>query len=99
MTDIQDITEEEAVSNLPFLLTMTERNRTIWRIKRPDGAVALLSPVLQSGPPVDNEVLDQVEEFRKNFIENENPELATSQQKGGEENSETSSVESSQEET
>ena len=99
MTDIQDITEEEAVSNLPFLLTMTERNRTIWRIKRPDGAVALFSPVLQSGPPVDNEVLDQVEEFRKNFIENENPELAASQQKGGEENSETSSVESSQEET
>ena len=70
MTDIQDITEEEAVSNLPFLLSMTERNRTVWRIKSPNGAVALLSPVLQSGPPVDQEILDQVEDFRKGFMEN-----------------------------
>lgn len=69
MTDIQDISEEEAISNLPFLLTMCERNRTVWRIKRPDGAVAILSPVVQSGPPVDKEVLDQVEEFRKGYLE------------------------------
>ena len=70
MTDIQEITEEEAVTNLSFLLTMCERNRTVWRIKRPDGSVALLSPVLQSGPPVDNDVLKQVEEFRKDFVDN-----------------------------
>ena len=69
MTDIQDISEEEAISNLPFLLTMCERNRTVWRIKSPDGAVAILSPVVQSGPPVDKEVLDQVEEFRKGYLE------------------------------
>ena len=69
MTDIQDVTEEEACKNLKFLLTMTERNRTVWRIKSPNGAVTLLSPVLQSGPPVDKEVLDQVEEFRKGYLE------------------------------
>ena len=69
MTDIQDVTEEEACKNLKFLLTMTERNRTVWRIKSPEGAVALLSPVIQSGPPVDEEVLKQVEEFRKEFID------------------------------
>ena len=69
MTDIQDITEEEACNNLKFLLTMTERNRTVWRIKSPEGAVALLSPVIQSGPPVDEEVLKQVEEFRNEFID------------------------------
>ena len=69
MTDIQDITEEEACNNLKFLLTMTERNRTGWRIKSPEGAVALLSPVIQSGPPVDEEVLKQVEEFRNEFID------------------------------
>ena len=69
MTDIQDITEEEACNNLKFLLTMTERNRTVWRIKSPEGAVALLSPVIQSGPPVDEEVLKQVEEFRTEFID------------------------------
>jgi len=70
MTDIQDVTEEEACKNLKFLLTMTERNRTVWRIKSPEGAVALLSPILQSGPPVDEEVLKQVEEFRQDFVDN-----------------------------
>ena len=69
MTDIQDVTEEEACKNLKFLLTMTERNRTVWRIKSPEGAVALLSPVIQSGPPVDEEVLKHVEEFRNEFID------------------------------
>ena len=72
MTDIQDVTEEEACKNLKFLLTMTERNRTVWRIKSPEGAVALLSPILQSGPPVDEEVLKQVEEFRQDFVDNPN---------------------------
>tara|TARA_Y100001970_G_scaffold76443_1_gene97050 strand:- start:786 stop:1004 length:219 start_codon:yes stop_codon:yes gene_type:complete len=72
MTDIQDVTEEEACKNLKFLLTMTERNRTVWRIKSPEGAVALLSPVIQSGPPVDEEVLKQVDEFRKDFVDNPN---------------------------
>ncbi len=72
MTDIQDVTEEEACKNLKFLLTMTERNRTVWRIKSPEGAVALLSPVLQSGPPVDEEVLKQVEEFQQDFVDNPN---------------------------
>ena len=72
MTDIQDVTEEEACKNLKFLLTMTERNRTVWRIKSPEGAVALLSPVLQSCPPVDEEVLKQVEEFQQDFVDNPN---------------------------
>ena len=70
MTDVQDITEEEAVSNLSFLLKMTDRNRTVWRITCEDGSVALLSPVIQSGPPIDKDVIDQVEEFRKDFVEN-----------------------------
>ena len=68
MTDFQEITEEEAVDQLPFLLTMCERNRTVWKIKRTDGSVAILSPVTQSGPPVDPEVLSVVEEFRKSMV-------------------------------
>ncbi|MAS48033.1 MAG: hypothetical protein CL557_11540 [Alphaproteobacteria bacterium] len=72
MTDIQDVTEEEACKNLKFLLTMTERNRTVWRVKSPEGAVALISPVIQSGPPVDDEVLKQVDEFRQDFVDNPN---------------------------
>ena len=77
MTDIQDITAEEAVANLPFLLSLTERNRTVWRIKSPNGSVALLSPVIQSGPPVDKEVINQVEEFRNRFLNDESSQLAT----------------------
>ena len=77
MTDIQDITAEEAIKNLPFLLSLTERNRTVWRIKSPDGSVALLSPVIQSGPPVDKEVINQVEEFRNKFLNDESSQLAT----------------------
>ena len=77
MTDIQEITAEEAVANLPFLLSLTERNRTVWKIKSPDGSVALLSPVIQSGPPVDKEVIDQVEEFRTKFLNDESSQLAT----------------------
>ena len=71
MTDVQDITEEEAVSNLAFLLKMTDRNRTVWRIACDDGSVALLSPVIQSGPPIDKDVLDVVEEFRQEVIADE----------------------------
>ena len=77
MTDIQDITAEEAIKNLPFLLSLTERNRTVWRIKSPDGSVALLSPVIQSGPPISEEVIDQVEEFRNRFLNDESSQLAT----------------------
>ena len=77
MTDIQDITAEEAVANLPFLLSLTQRNRTVWRIKSPDGSVALLSPVIQSGPPISEEVIDQVEEFRNKFLNDESSQLAT----------------------
>ena len=77
MTDIQDITAEEAVANLPFLLSLTEINRTVWRIKSPDGSVALLSPVIQSGPPISEEVIDQVEEFRNRFLNDESSQLAT----------------------
>tara|TARA_B100000941_G_scaffold289123_1_gene267407 strand:- start:726 stop:989 length:264 start_codon:yes stop_codon:yes gene_type:complete len=77
MTDIQDITEEEAIKNLPFLLSLTKRNRTVWRIKSPDGSVALLSPVIQSGPPISEEVIDQVEEFRNRFLNDESSQLAT----------------------
>lgn len=95
MTDIQEITAEEAVSNLPFLLSLTERNRTVWRIKSPDGSVAMLSPVIQSGPPVDDEVLSQVEEFREKFLNDANTKLATSLEETTQEAPQTSETPSS----
>jgi hypothetical protein len=75
MTDVQDITEDEAINNLPFLLSMTERNRTVWRIACKNGSTALLSPVIQSGPPVDEEVMSVAEEFREQFLEQVDKEV------------------------
>ena len=63
------VTLEEAEKYFDFLVDMCERNRCVWRIERPDGAAVLLAPVVQSGPPLSEDVIDQVEEFRKQFIE------------------------------
>ena len=65
------VTEEEATKHLEFLISMCERNRTIWRIQREDGKAVLMSPIVQSGPPVSDEVVDQVEEFRQQFLQQE----------------------------
>ena len=50
------------------MLSMCTRNRTVWRIVQEDGSVSLLSPMIQSGPPIDEEVMNQVEEFKKELI-------------------------------
>ena len=63
------ITEAEAEKYLEFLVDMCERNRCVWRIERPDGAAVILAPVVQSGPPIPEEVLDQVEEFKTQFLQ------------------------------
>ena len=63
------VTEAEAEKYLEFLVDMCERNRCVWRIEREDGAAVILAPVVQSGPPLSEDVIDQVEEFRKQFIE------------------------------
>ena len=68
MVDIQEVTQKEAESNLPFMLSMCTRNRTVWSIVQEDGSVSLLSPMIQSGPPIDEEVMSQVEEFKKELI-------------------------------
>ena len=68
MVDIQEVTQKEAESNLPFMLSICTINRTVWRIVQEDGSVSLLSPMIQSGPPIDEEVMSQVEEFKKELI-------------------------------
>ena len=50
---------------------MCERNRVIWRIEREDGKAVLMSPILQSSLPVSDDVVTQVEEFRKQYLERE----------------------------
>ena len=62
-------TLQEAEDHLEFLVNMCERNRVIWRIEREDGKAVLMSPILQSSLPVSDDVVNQVEEFRKQFVE------------------------------
>jgi len=68
MNEPISITEAEAQQYLEFIVDMCERNRCVWRIERPDGAAVILAPIVQSGPPLSEEVIDQVEEFRKQFV-------------------------------
>ncbi len=64
-------TFQEASEHLEFLVNMCERNRVIWRIEREDGKAVLMSPILQSSLPVSDDVVTQVEEFRKQYLERE----------------------------
>ena len=66
-----NVTEQEATEHLEFMVSMCDRNRVIWRIEREDGKAVLMAPIAQSGPPVSEDVVTQVEEFRKQFL-NEN---------------------------
>ena len=63
------VTQEEAEDKIGFMIDMCYRNRCVWRIERPDGTAVLLSPHIQSAPPINSDVIDQVEEFRKQFLE------------------------------
>ncbi|AIX17238.1 hypothetical protein Syn7803C76_15 [Synechococcus phage ACG-2014b] len=72
MTEFIRVTLEEAEKYFEFMVDMCERNRCVWRIERPDGAAVILAPVVQSGPPLSDDVIDQVEEFRKQFIDEQN---------------------------
>ena len=68
MNDPIRVTEEEAEKYLEFLVDMCDRNRCVWRIERPDGRAVIMAPIVQFELPISEEVIDQVEEFRKQFI-------------------------------
>ena len=68
MNDIIEITEEEAKSALGVYLSLVDRKRCVFRIQLENGSAAMLSPVIQSGPPIDPEVIEQVEDFKKAFM-------------------------------
>ena len=80
------VTQKEAEDKISFMIDMCYRNRCVWRIEREDGSAVLLSPIIQSAPPINEEVITQVEEFRKQFLEsNEDPKLAAPFQEGTQE--------------
>ncbi len=64
-----NVTQKEAEDKISFMIDMCYRNRCVWRIEREDGTAVLLSPMIQSAPPISEEVIDQVEEFKQQFME------------------------------
>ena len=81
-----NVTQKEAEDKISFMIDMCYRNRCVWRIEREDGSAVLLSPIIQSAPPINEVVITQVEEFRKQFLEsNEDPKLAAPFQEGTQE--------------
>jgi hypothetical protein len=62
------VTEKQAEDNLEFMLDLTETQRVCWKITRPDGKSVMMVPVNEI-PPVSEEIQDQVEEFRKAFLD------------------------------
>ncbi len=81
-----NVTQKEVEDKISFMIDMCYRNRCVWRIEREDGSAVLLSPIIQSAPPINEEVINQVEEFRKQFLEsNEDPKLAAPFQEGTQE--------------
>ena len=64
-----NVTQKEAEDKISFMIDMCYRNRCVWRIEREDGTAVLLSPMIQSAPPISEEGIDQVEEFKQQFME------------------------------
>ncbi|ADO99528.1 Phd-like antitoxin [Synechococcus phage Syn19] len=62
------VTDEQAEQYLEFMVDLTDNQRVIWKITRSDGKSVMMVPVNEI-PPVSEEIQNQVEEFRKEFIE------------------------------
>jgi hypothetical protein len=63
------ITLRQAEDHFDFILDLTETQRVCWKITRPDGKSAMMVPINEI-PPVPEEIQNEVEEFRKSFLDN-----------------------------
>jgi len=62
------ITLRQAEDHFDFIMDLTESQHVCWKIVRPDGKSCMMVPVNEI-PPVPDEIQDEVEEFRKSFLE------------------------------
>ncbi|QIN97215.1 hypothetical protein [Synechococcus phage S-H25] len=62
------ITLRQAEDHFDFIMDLTESQRVCWKITRPDGKSAMMVPVNEISP-VSEEIQNQVEDFRKQFLE------------------------------
>lgn len=63
------ITLRQAEDHFDFILDLTDTQHVCWKITRPDGKSVMMVPVNEI-PPVPEEIQNDVEEFRKKFLEN-----------------------------
>tara|TARA_B100001778_G_scaffold134222_1_gene110537 strand:+ start:140 stop:358 length:219 start_codon:yes stop_codon:yes gene_type:complete len=62
------ITLDQADENFHFMIDLTADQRVCWKISTPSGGSVMLVPVNEIAP-VSDEIQNQVEEFRKSFME------------------------------
>jgi hypothetical protein len=62
------ITLRQAEDHFDFIMDLTESQRVCWKITCPNGKSAMMVPVNEI-PPVSEELQDEVEEFRKAFLD------------------------------
>ena len=65
-----DITMKQYEEYLGFITELTETNRVCWKVRLESGAAVLVTPVAEVSP-IEPEVQEQVEEFRKQFVRTE----------------------------
>lgn len=62
------ITLRQAEDHFDFILDLTDNQKVCWKITRPDGKSVMMVPVNEI-PPIPEDIQEQAEEFRKQFIE------------------------------
>jgi len=62
------VTLREAEDHFDFLVDLTDNQRVVWKITRPDGKSVMMVPVNEI-PPVPLEIQQDVEKFREKFLE------------------------------
>ena len=65
-----DITMRQYEDNLAFITSLTETSRDCWKVKLETGSSVMVTPVAEVSP-IEPEVQEQVEEFRKQFVSNQ----------------------------
>ena len=65
-----EISVQEFEDNMEFCVDLCSRERVVWKIRRDNGEYVMCVPVAERAAPVEPDVLSMVEEFRKDFMEN-----------------------------
>ena len=65
-----EISYEEFEKNLEFCIELTGRENIVWKVRLESGKYVMCVPVAERAAPVEPDILDMVNEFKSQFIEN-----------------------------